>query len=116
MAPPTLGDGVSRAIEEFVIPSIGLIAFIAVIRAAYGAQEAGIAYLVATLTVLLVMRSKAKYWNVPYTFAVGTVGLLAWFSVPTVIPHLVPSAFATASSVGGGLILLSIASMTVEKL
>jgi len=116
MAPPTLGNGISRAIEEFAVPSIGLIALIAVIRATYGAQEAGIVYLVATLSVLLVMRSKAKYWNVPYTFAVGTVGLLAWFGVPSVFPHLVPPAFATAGSVGGGLVLFSIALMTIEKL
>jgi hypothetical protein len=116
MAAPTLGDGISRAIEEFAVPSIGLIAFIAVIRVAYGAQEAGIVYLVATLSVLLVMRSKAKYWNVPYTFAVGTVGLLVWFGVPTVFPHLVPPAFATVGSAGGGLVLLSIAAMTIEKI
>jgi hypothetical protein len=116
MAAPTLGDGISRAIEEFVVPSIGLIAVIAGIRTAYGAQEAGIVYLVATVVVLLVMRSKAKYWNVPYTFAVGTVGLLAWFGVPTVFLYLVPPAFVTVGSVGGGLVLLSIALMTIEKL
>jgi hypothetical protein len=62
------------------------------------------------------MRSKAKYWNVPYTFAVGTVGLLAWFGVPTVSPHLVPSVFATVGSVAGELVLLSIAATTIEKM
>jgi hypothetical protein len=109
-------DGISRAIDEFVVPSVGLIVFVAAVKHLYGAQEAGIVYLVATGFVLLTMHSKAKYWNIPYTAAVGTVGLLAWFGLPHALPQLVPPMFATIGSVAGGAIILSIGLMTIEKI
>lgn len=116
MAAPTLTDGISRAIDEFVVPSVGLIVIIAAVKHLYGAQKAGIVYLAATGLLLLTMHSKAKYWNVPCTAAVGTVGLVAWFGLPHALPQLVPPMFATIGSVAGGAIILSIALMTIEKL
>lgn len=103
MAAPSLFDGIARAIEEIGIPSVGLLLVILLIRITYGAQEAGIAYLVLTAAVLLAILSAAKYWNTRYTLGFVVFGIIVWIGVPGIIPHVIPSQFAI---LGGAMVLL----------
>jgi len=98
MAAPTLADGISRALKVIAVPSIALAVSVAVIREAYGGQEAGMAYIAITAFILAGIYSAAKYWNVKYTLGFATAGLVFWFGVPGVIPHLVPPVFAEMGS------------------
>lgn len=74
MAAPSLFDRVSRAVEEFGVPSVALLALVGGIRVAYGGQEAGVIYVLLTGIILLGIYTKAKYWNVKDTVGVLVVG------------------------------------------
>lgn len=116
MAAPSLFDGVSRAIEEFGIPSVGLLTLVGIVRATHGGQEAGIIYVLLTGLILLGIYSAAKYWNVRYTFGVVVVGFGFWFGVPGIFPLLVPSPFAAFGSLTSLVFLVALALMITDKL
>lgn len=116
MAAPSLFDGISRAIEEFAIPSIVLLALVVVMRVVYGGQEAGLVYVGLTGVILLVIYTKAKYWNVKYTVGAVVGGLGVWFGVPGVFPLLVPSPFAELGSFVVLVFLIALAMMLTDKL
>ncbi len=115
MAAPSLFDGISRAIEELGIPSVGLLLLIGIIRVGYGSQEAGIAYIVLTVAILLGTYTSAKYWNVQYTLGFVAVGFILWFGVPGAIPQLVPSLFSELGTFVGLVFLIAMAMMLTDK-
>ena len=115
MAAPTLSDGISRAIEEIAVPSIGLLVLIAVIRETYGGQEAGIAYVLSTGIILLGIYTAAKYWNIKYTLGFVVAGVVTWGGIPGVMPHLVPSLFANLGKLIVLCFLISVALMLTDK-
>lgn len=94
MAAPSLFDGIARAIEEFGLPSAALLGLVAIVKVAYGGQEAGITYVALTVLVLLGIYTAAKYWNTRYTLGFAAAGIMLWVGVPAVIPRLVPDLFA----------------------
>ncbi|QCC60260.1 hypothetical protein NP511_18055 [Natrinema thermotolerans] len=115
MAAPSLFDGIRRAIEEFGLPPIALLVLVGVIRVVYGPQEAGLIYVGLTALILLGIYTRAKYWNVKYTFGVVVVGLGLWFGVPGVFPLLVPSPFAELGSFLALVSLIGLAMMLTNK-
>ncbi|MFC4540483.1 hypothetical protein ACFO5R_00915 [Halosolutus amylolyticus] len=116
MAAPSLFDGISRAIEEFAIPSVALLVLVGVMRVVYGGQEAGMIYVGLTGVILLGIYTKAKYWNVKYTFGVVVVGFVLWFGVPGIISHLIPAPFAELGSFLTLMFLIGLAMMFTDKL
>lgn len=115
MAAPSLFDGVSRAIEEFGVPSVAFLALVGVIRVASGAQEAGLIYVGLTGLILLGIYTKAKYWNVKYTVGVLVVGFGLWHGVPGIIPHLIPRPFTDLGSFLSLIFLIWLALMLTDK-
>lgn len=115
MAAPSLFDGVSRAIEEIAVPSVVLLTAVGVIRVFYGGQEAGIAYIALTALLLAGIYTSAKYWNVRYTIGFAAAGIAAWIGVPSVIPELVPSQFATIGAIVVLVFLVLIAARIIDK-
>ncbi|MFP8955052.1 hypothetical protein ACLI4Z_19155 [Natrialbaceae archaeon A-arb3/5] len=116
MPAPSLFDGISRAIEEFAIPSIVLLVLVVVMREVYGEQEAGLIYVGLTVVILFVIYTKAKYWNSKYTIGVVVVGLVIWYGVPGVFPLLVPSQFAEVGSLAVLVFLFALAIMLTDKI
>ncbi|ELZ17522.1 hypothetical protein [Natrinema limicola] len=116
MAAPSLFDGIRRAIEEFGLPPIALLAFVGIIKVVYGAQEAGMIYVGLTGLILFGLYTRAKYWNAKYTFGVVVVGFGLWFGVPGIFPLLVPSPFAELGSFLALISLIGLALMFTDKL
>ena len=94
MAAPSLTDGISRAIEEVAVPSVGLIIILALVRECCGAYEAGIVYVLITIDLFGGIYMNAKYWNIKYTSAFVVIGFVLLFAVPSVAPYVIPSFFA----------------------
>jgi len=116
MAAPSLFDGISRAIKEIGVPSVGLVGLIWLINVFYGGQEAGLAYLAITVFGLAGIYVTAKYWNTRYTLGFVLAGIGWSVGVPGVVPFLIPSLFADLSKVVGFVFLILMALKIFDKI
>lgn len=115
MAAPSLFDGISRSIDELLIPSFILLALIGAIKGVYGGSEAGVVYILISVFVLLGIYSKAKYWNVRYTIGFVVTGLL-FVNIPGIIVQILPSQFGDLATLVEFGVIIGIARMLFSKL
>lgn len=89
MAAPTGSDGLRRAVEEFLLPSLGLILLVVFIKEFLGPVMAGVVYLLLTGVVMLGIYVAAKYWNMNYLGVFVVAGIALFFVAPSIISELV---------------------------
>lgn len=88
MAAPTGSDGLRRAVEEFMVPSAGLVLLVVLMKEFMGPVMAGMAYLLLTVPVLLGIFTAAKYWNPNYLGVFVVAGIALLFVAPSFISEL----------------------------
>ena len=89
MAAPTGSDGLRRAVEEVLLPLVGLIVLVVFIRDFLGPVMAGVVYLLLTGVVLLGIYAAAKFWNLNYMGVFVVSGIALLFVAPGIVSELV---------------------------
>lgn len=89
MAAPTGSDGLRRAIEEFLVPLVGLIVLVVFIKDFVGPVTAGVVYLLLTGVVMLGIYASAKFWNLNYMGVFVVAGIALLFVAPSFISELI---------------------------
>lgn len=67
-----------RTVEEFLVPSVGILIIVVLVKEFLGPLLAGLVYLELTVFVLLGIYAAAKHWNLRYmpVFIVASFALL----------------------------------------
>lgn len=116
MAAPSITDGMRRTIEVLARPSAAILGLVIGLKAVYGPQEAGFAFLALSVLPLFWVYSAAKYWNSWYAAGFIAVGFMFWATLPGIGQYLVPPAFVQAVQVLELLFLLGIGMLLKNKL
>lgn len=77
-----------RAVEEFLVPSVGILILVVLVKEFLGPVLAGLVYLGLTVFVLLGIYTAAKHWNLRYMPVFIVAGFALLWMAPSVISEL----------------------------
>ena len=115
MAAPTGSDGVARAFE-FVMPTVGAIIIVSLVKEFYGGVAAGLIYLALTGAILAGIYFSAAYWNTSYAAGFFISAVVLWMMVPGVIGEIVHPVFGVLGQLLTLVFLVLMAALLADKI
>lgn len=115
MPAPTGSDGVRRAIQEVLLPPIGVLVVVAVVRELVGPVMAGVVYVALLGGVFLGIYAAATHWNVAYTAGFVLAGAVLFGLAPSVVAELVHPVFGVLGTVLGAVFLVGMVVLFLRK-
>jgi len=115
MAAPTGSDGVARAFE-FVMPTVGVIIIVSLVKEFYGRVAAGLIYLALTVAILPGIYFSATYWNTSYATGFVISAVVLWMMVPGMIGEIVHPAFGVLGQILTFVSLVLMAALLADKI
>jgi hypothetical protein len=114
MGPPTGGDGLERAIE-FLLPSVGVIVVVTLVKEFFGGVAAGLIYLLLWGLILFGIYTSATYWNIPYTASFVIAAMILWGMTPGVISEIIHPIFGVIGTIIGLVFFAIMAVLLIQK-
>jgi len=89
MPAPTASDGLSRAVTEMAVPSVGVYFIVILTKEFVGEITAGIVYILLTTIIVTGIVISAKWWNLRYLGSFLPAALVLFIMMPDIIVEII---------------------------